>query len=168
MSNKTLQRLIISVWFILHLFLALKLHPFVSYLWQLDRISSITSLSHFVDLNMMTRFLASMIDKKPLLTGFIDSLKPIEFFTLILDLALIFALIENKRIIYLAKVQLGLNFLYQALIYALFMFLMGITDTHIALSLIKGIAVIIGLWILTQISIPIVSFYQLRSHERSR
>ncbi len=158
MSNRLLNIGILVTWLCLHLILAYQLYPFAYLLFNLDRVSTLTALSNFVDLNTMTRFLANMIDKYSILYSLVNAIKALEFFAFILDLALVFALIENKRIVLYAKFQLVLAFLFQALIYALFIFSIGQTNTHFALTLFHSMGIIIYLWMIVRIAIPVLAF----------
>ncbi len=157
MSNKTLTRLILFIWLLAHVFLAYELFPFAQTLMSFNTVNSITMISHFVDINTMTRILANVLDKKDWLDVILLSIKPIEFFVFIFDCALIFALIEDEFVIKYAKLQLSLAILYQALIFAFFMFSLNKSNTHFVLTILHIMAGIIYLWIFSRVVIPLIT-----------
>lgn len=160
MSTKLKERIILLIWLCLHLVLSVQLFPFAKTLSQLNSISSIPDLIPFIHLNTFTRLIGSALDKLSLGTMLIQSIQPLEFFSLILDLLLIFALIEDKKIIKCAKIQFASSFLVQSISLLVFAFIVKTQNTHLGLLGLNFIGYLSFGWMGLRITLPLTCLFR--------
>lgn len=149
-------------WLGLHAYAVAKWIPLGLTLMSFKLITDINQLSLFSSLNMTTRFFAYRLDHYELGYALIQSIQAREWFTLLLDIALCFYLIENKKIVHYARLSLALSFLYQSFILFTLFFLIRIQNTHLALTLLNASGLITLLFSALHVLWPLLALQQLK------
>lgn len=154
MSTKVRTTLVLSLYFLFHLVLGVQSLKFTQTLISLDSVASIVGFADLKNLNTFTLVLANSLDKFSLADVILRSIQPFEFFVFMFDAFLMAGLIENDRVIDLSRLQFVLGMGLQLLMLVLFARTFSSTNPNIALSLLRMIGSLNGLWIIIRIFIP--------------
>ncbi len=157
MLSKKRDILFILCWLIFQSIWAFELFPFALNLFNIKFVSSLPELLKYSQINTMTRLVVNSLDQYNLFTIILRSIKPLEVFSLILDLMLMVGLVEDKSIIKDAKTQLFLGLGIQIISFIIFSGLLKTQNVSGALFSLRSLGLLLIIWCILRVLIVLKS-----------